>query len=752
MADEALVQAGDESHPRSLALSPSGGLEQHNGDWNAAALAQPAVPTSLDPTVYLHAFRRHWLLSLGIGLACAAVAFPAVFWLAIGEKFTASSYLQLEVHQKSIFEQMLSTTDREGFDIFKNTQQQLVLSRPVLMAALRKPDVAKIPAIQEAQRSGDAVDWLQKRLFISFPGKAQYMEVSVTRPNAHEAAVLVNAVVDSYLTDVIKAEGDAKRERLNKLESACADKEQQIRSKRQELKSLAQINGVGTGTEVITQKQRMIVEEYGLRNQHKATMGFTLGDLESQLVAQKALVKSVDSTEPPAEEVDMLVRSDPVSNQLAIQLAIKKQEEAMNSGAVTKGSKNRYADRYKSELEMLQRQYDEKLAEAKKKVQDRRRMLVTSEALKLQMQFDVKKSQYEALVKQVEKLKEEAAKFGNTTVDIEMLNSDLKQLDVIASQLNAEKEKIRVELSSAPRITLIGGPAEDPRVPSNWLGQIAATVLVVLAVFCCPAVIVVLYDIRAHRINNTDDVSHGLHLPVIGSVPLIPQRVLRQLGSPSQKHQSWHLRLTESVDGITARVLHKAEVGQCRVIMVSSAAGGEGKTTLATQLAMSLARTKRRVVLVDFDLRRPNVNGEFNLPLEPGVCEALRRQNAICELSHPSGTENLDVVTAGRWDRHALASLSNGSAGAMFQELRGAYDFVVVDTSPLLPVADARFVSQHVDAVVLSVRRDVSQAPKIQAACDILAAFGVQSVEAVVTGASQDLYGHHDGYTSTISA
>ena len=108
--------------------------------------------------------------------------------------------------------------------------------------------------------------------------------------------------------------------------------------------------------------------------------------------------------------------------------------------------------------------------------------------------------------------------------------------------------------------------------------------------------------------------------------------MIRNLGSPSRRSQSWHIRLTESVDGITARVLHKAELGQCRVIMVSSAVGGEGKTTLATQLAMSLARTKRRVVLVDFDLRRPSFDEMFGVPLEPGVCEMLRHQNTVSEL------------------------------------------------------------------------------------------------------------------------
>jgi Mrp family chromosome partitioning ATPase len=99
-----------------------------------------------------------------------------------------------------------------------------------------------------------------------------------------------------------------------------------------------------------------------------------------------------------------------------------------------------------------------------------------------------------------------------------------------------------------------------------------------------------------------------------------------------------------------------------------------------------------------------------------------------------------------------LASLSNGAVDSLFKQLREDFDFVVVDTSPILPVADARFVSQYVDTVVLSVFRDISEAPKIQAACDILAAFGANCVEAVVTGPSHGLYGRHVGYEATVSS
>ena len=118
-----------------------------------------------------------------------------------------------------------------------------------------------------------------------------------------------------------------------------------------------------------------------------------------------------------------------------------------------------------------------------------------------------------------------------------------------------------------------------------------------------PVVAITLWDTRRQRINSSAEVRERLGIPVIGAMPIIPTRVLRHLGSPSKRNQLWQLRLTESVDGITARLLRRAELEQRRVVMVTSAVSGEGKTTLAAQLAMSLARAGRRTVLVDFDLR-----------------------------------------------------------------------------------------------------------------------------------------------------
>ena len=135
-----------------------------------------------------------------------------------------------------------------------------------------------------------------------------------------------------------------------------------------------------------------------------------------------------------------------------------------------------------------------------------------------------------------------------------------------------------------------------------------------LLAMCLPAVGIVVWDLRKERVNSTHDVAKRLKIPVIGAVPMIPATVMRRLGDSTRKSQLWKLRFTESVDGVAARLLRKAECDQVRVVLITSAVSGEGKTTLATQLAMSMARAQRKTVLVDFDLRQPTLDGALGLP------------------------------------------------------------------------------------------------------------------------------------------
>jgi capsular exopolysaccharide synthesis family protein len=730
---------------------PLANVAQSNGEWNGAlSNPLPSASPALNLGIYIHALRRHWLMCLGIGMATAAIAGLAV-WFGIGEQYTATGYLRVAMSEMPVLVQTdFGSSDRERFEIYKNTQRQLITSRYVLQAALRKPEMARIPDIEYEIKHRDPIEWLARWLNVGFPGRAEVMTVSFSMAKAEEAKTIVAAVVDAYLTEVVNAERERKRKRVTELETVCASKEQELRTKREELRGLGrEANSMDTNT--LNTKQQIALQELSLYRGELAKSQFEMQRLQGELAAQQALLKNVDMVDVPAAELDLLVQTDPVARQLGMELAWKKMDEVYTNNAAKPGVQSKYAERYGREVQMLQQQYDMRVAELRQKVQEKEKAKIASEILRLETMLASLQGQYENVQKNVAELQKRAEQFGFLTVDMEMLIADLQQQSLATAEMAGEREKLKVELRSPSRVESLG-EVELPLVPSNTTFRIAVTFFTALLGLVCPAIAVVLLDTRNRRINTAEDVSKGLRLPVIGSVPRIPAQVIRHLASPGKRHRSWHLRLTESVDGIAARLLHKAEHQQCKVVMVSSAAGGEGKTTLATQLAMSLARTGRRTVLVDFDLRRPSFDEVFGKPLAPGVSELLRKQSAIVDLIHETAAENLWVVTAGHWDRTALAALSNGSAAEMFKQFREQFDFVIVDTSPILPVADARFVSQLADAVVLSVFRDVSEAPKIQAACDILAAFGAQSVEAVVTGSEDYTYGNHMGYESTVTA
>src|SRR4029077_14675291 len=104
--------------------------------------------------------------------------------------------------------------------------------------------------------------------------------------------------------------------------------------------------------------------------------------------------------------------------------------------------------------------------------------------------------------------------------------------------------------------------------------------------------------------------SHGLGLKVLGTVPAIPT------GKNAANNPKWQNQLNESIDAIRTVLLHDARNDDLRVLMVSSANSGEGKTTLTTQLAASLARAWKRTLIIDGDLRHPGAHVLFDTPQE----------------------------------------------------------------------------------------------------------------------------------------
>jgi capsular exopolysaccharide synthesis family protein len=251
---------------------------------------------------------------------------------------------------------------------------------------------------------------------------------------------------------------------------------------------------------------------------------------------------------------------------------------------------------------------------------------------------------------------------------------------------------------------------------------------------------IVLFELRKRTIDSADEVALGLGIDLVGALPRLPARTRKRGLVDGTKDDFWRNLLRESIDITRTVLLHAARNRSYRVVMVTSAISGEGKTSLSSHLAISMARCGLKTLLIDADLRRPSVQLLFDLPKTPGLADILRGSHDLEQCVSSCHFENLDVLTAGEIDQRCLRALSAGRIATLFEEVKQNYDFVIVDSSPVLQVADSLLVAPHADAVIFSIIQDVSRTPKVIAAYQKLQSVGVRILGAVVASSSGDLY------------
>ena len=162
-----------------------------------------------------------------------------------------------------------------------------------------------------------------------------------------------------------------------------------------------------------------------------------------------------------------------------------------------------------------------------------------------------------------------------------------------------------------------------------------------------PVGLLLWWDVRARRINSLGDISQGLGLRVIGTVPHITNSAQSRTKPNSRKQRKMQVCLDHSIDGIAAKLCLRRDSRNARVVLVSSATHGEGKSTLSLQLAKRLARTGASTLLVDFDLRKPTMHHVFDVPRGPGLSEFFRGESELGAIVRGTDFDNLSLLPAG---------------------------------------------------------------------------------------------------------
>jgi len=200
--------------------------------------------------------------------------------------------------------------------------------------------------------------------------------------------------------------------------------------------------------------------------------------------------------------------------------------------------------------------------------------------------------------------------------------------------------------------------------------------------------------------------------------------------------------MLEAIESLRVMLLHAARKDNLRIFVVTSPEGGEGKTSLACQLAASLARSGHKTLLIDSDLRDPAVHEHFEVSRGPGLSEVLRGEAVADTVIHPTMLEGLAILPAGLADRTSIQALTGDSLPRLLTLLKEHFEFILIDSSPVLPVADTMQLAQHADAVLLAALRGVSRLPALYAAQQRLATLGIRILGAVLAGDNASSYGY----------
>lgn len=708
---------------------------QRNSDYDYQAPESAPGPNTgrwQQPTVDLREMTRilwrRWnvVAAIPLGLICAAL----IYILMVPTLYTATSTVLVDPRRANVVDTSQTVLSNFGTDDATiESQTLLIQSVAILQRVVERlkltadPEFIPTPGLldpikrlfssrgpadgasPEDAAKARSVEILQKRMKVTRQGTTFLVDINVSSEEPRKAATIANAISDSYFEEQVRAKYDATKIAASWLNS--------------------QIDGLKS--RVVTSEQA--VQDFRSANNLAVSQGVTVNDQQITDLNNKLIAARVQTAEARAkyDQVQDLAKSggDPGGINAAI-----------TSDMITK-LRTQYADIAKNEAD-LSSKYGARhplVANVRAQLQDTQR-LINEEIRRIldstQHDYDIARSRETSLQQSLDQLQGVSNLSGQAQVRLHELQREAEaNRTLYESYLARYKETSAQESLEMPDSRVVTR-ASIPIRPSSPKTMLILGLALMLGLGG-GSVLAFLADYLDRRIKTLEQAESVSGVPALAAIPLIGTRELaarakrgreelgrydprttRLLPPPLQPPLMRYAIdepgtfFAEAIRSVRLALQRTMRIQPVKVVLVSSALDNEGKTTLAANLALSLATLGIKTLLIDGDLRNPQLTRALCPHADAGLLEVatgqvqlerailLDRNSGLSILPSPA-VKNVDVITELMFSERIVDILDH---------LRQRYELIIIDSPPLVPLVDGRALAEIADRIVLALAWD----------------------------------------------
>lgn len=731
----------------------------------------PSIPQASSNSALTVVSRRRWWIVLCV------IAAIATAWLYICKQtpiYASSSRLYVQYYGKIVGDKGLEN------DAGTSTQCELIASTPLLNEVAELPEVRDM----ETMKGIDNPTAFIKSGLTVVPDK-DFINITYESPNRVEAAQLVNAISDAYISFTGKQHHNTAAEVVTILKKEKEKRELELDVRRKAKFEFLRSHNILSFQQ--DDKSNIVLQKLSRLSESLTTAQLEVMDaqaiLDAAVAAKSDRAKILDVAkmdQPKGMEVNVDQKDnshDGVAQHLyvahdALQAEIEQTERNLNKLRRTHTPEHKVVKDVELDLVMLRKQLDDNVELIKqRKAQlekeeiernDARQKALSKDAAERQTAEDdrliatymarvvrraaMAKQRERQLYENFDEQQKKAFALNSTAAEYGQLESDFNRTARLVDLLEERIKDINVsEDTGVVTVNVIEAahPGDAPVRPDKkrilGMGLILGLVLGIGLAFAL--------DFLDQRIHSTEEVAALLGVPVLGLVPNISSNE-----SPSVRGRKVLLEsssdISESYRTIRTAVYFAARDEKTKKLLITSPAPGDGKTTSASNIAIAMAQAGQRVLLLDADFRRPTMHKIFEITPDAGLSSVMSGLAPLEKAIYRTEVENLHLLPCGPIPRNPSEILNGQAFADLLEGLERKYDHIVIDSPPVAPVTDARILGALCDETILVLRAEKSTRRVSEHARASLVSVGANILGVIVNDVPRNRkgYRYYSGY------